>query len=212
VEPLLVGNENSKWQGRLKAMKRAGISLVAAMLLVGCAQIAVKQAAGDAMNCVKTARGTPEGQIVFARLWVGDGSDNADKLVDPKPLTKDERNALLQYHNQVQACRQIVIAHDNRYAAWETPYWQELFQRSDAITFKLASGEIPVGVANRLGIESKVDVSRAHADAVRVEEAQRQRAAEAMLQASTQLVASQPKMTTTNCTWLGNSLNCTSFH
>jgi hypothetical protein len=26
--------------------------------------------------------------------------------------------------------------------AWETPYWEEYFQRSDAIFYKLASGEI----------------------------------------------------------------------
>ena len=71
------------------------------------------------------------------------------------------------------------------------------------------SGEIPVGVANRLRIEStskfQVDVSKGHADAVRVDEAQRQRAAEATL-------ASTPKTTTTatNCLWFGNQLDCTS--
>ena len=107
--------------------------------------------------------------------------------------------------------------HDNRFAAWETPYWEEYFQRSDAIFYKLASGEIPVGLANKLSIESRgkfqVDVSKGHANAVRLEEVQRQRAAEAMLQASTQFASqSQPHMTTTNCMWVGNSLNCTSFH
>jgi hypothetical protein len=69
------------------------------------------------------------------------------------------------------------------------------------------SGEIPVGLANRLFIESggkfQVDVSKGRADAVRAEEAQRQRAAEALL-------ASLPKTTTTNCNWFGNSLSCNS--
>ena len=82
--------------------------------------------------------------------------------------------------------------------------------------YRLASGELPVGIANKLAIESngkfQIDASRGHADAVRVEEAQRQRAAEAMMQAGAQIAASQPKMTTTNCTWLGNTLNCTSIH
>jgi hypothetical protein len=72
-----------------------------------------------------------------------------------------------------------------------------------------------VGLANKLAIESngkfQVDVSRGHADAVRIEEAQRQRAAEALLQASSQIAASQPRMTTTNCMWMGNMLNCTSM-
>jgi hypothetical protein len=112
----------------------------------------------------------------------------------------------------------MVIAHDNRYAAWETPYWQEFFQRADAIFYKLVSGEISVGLANKLTIESigkfQVDVSKGHANAVRVEEAQRQRAAEAMLQSSAQVLAAQSQqrqMTTTNCSWLGNTLNCTSM-
>ena len=78
---------------------------------------------------------------------------------------------------------------------------------------KLASGEIPVGVANRLIIESagkfQTDRSKAHANAVQVDEARRQRASEAMLRAGTQLLASQ-NTTTTNCTWFGNTLNCTS--
>jgi hypothetical protein len=48
------------------------------------------------------------------------------KLSDPNPLNKDERNALVEYHNKVQPCRQIILAHDNQFAAWETPYWQDL--------------------------------------------------------------------------------------
>jgi hypothetical protein len=70
-----------------------------------------------------------------------------------------------------------------------------------------------VGVANQLTIESigkfQVDVSKGYADAVRVDEIQRQRAAEAMMQASKQLLASQ-QVTTTNCSWFGNNLNCAS--
>jgi len=121
-------------------------------------------------------------------------------------------------HNRAVQCRQILIAYDNQYAAWETPYLEELYQRSDQIFYKLASSEISVGLANKLLIESRgkfqVDVSRGHAEAVRVEEAQRQQAAEAMLQASNQMMAaqSQNRTTTTNCSWLGNSLHCTSVH
>jgi hypothetical protein len=74
----------------------------------------------------------------------------------------------------MRRCRQIIIGHDTQYAAWELPYWQEYFQRSDAIFHRLASGEISVGLANKLTIEStgkfQVDVSKGHATAVRVEE------------------------------------------
>jgi hypothetical protein len=187
-----------------------------ALGLTGCAQMAVQQAVKDTTICGQEAKAAPEGQVVHARLWNFDDSDTAAKLRDPAPLTKEEQNALVQLHNKIVKCREIVLSHDRRYAAWETQYWQEYFQRSDAIFYKLASGEIPVGLANKLSIESagkfQTDVSKGHADAVRVEEAQQQRAAEAMMQAGAQLAASQPRTTTTNCTWLGNTLNCTSFH
>ena len=126
--------------------------------------------------------------MLYTRVWAFDDSDTAAKLSDPATLTAEQRNALVQVHNRQVQCRQIIITHDNRFAAWETPYWEEYFQRTDAIFYKLASGEIPVGLANKLYIESRgklqVDVSKGHADAVRLEEAQRQLAAEAMLQAS----------------------------
>jgi hypothetical protein len=180
--------------------------------------MAAKQAVGDATSCLQAAKATPEGQTVFARLWANDPAlDTADKLTDPKPLTKDERNALVQFHSKALPCRQFIVDHDTRYAAWELPYWEQLFQRSDSIYLKLASGELPVGVANKLTIEStgkfQVDVSQGHAEAVRIEDAQRQRAAEAMLQAGALMAASQPRptTTTTNCNWFGNSLNCTSL-
>jgi hypothetical protein len=191
--------------------------LAACLALTACAQMAAQQALKNAKECAQAARNSPEGQMLYTRLWAFDDSDTAAKLSDPATLAAEQRNALVQVHNRVVQCRQIIITHDNRFAAWETPYWEEYFQRSDAIFYKLASGEIPVGLANKLSIESRgkfqVDVSKGHADAVRQEEAQRQLAAEALLQASAQIASqSQPHMTTTNCMWVGNSLNCTSFH
>lgn len=196
-------------------MFRGLLLFVAALAIAGCAQIAAQQAKKDATGCAQEARNSPEGQIVYARLWAFDDSDSANKLRDPAPLTKEEQNALVQVHNKIVKCRQIIVSHDMRYAAWETQYWQEYFQRGDEIFARLATGEIPVGVANRLAIESngkfQLDASRGHADAVRIEEARRQQVAEAMIQAGAQIAASQPRMTTTNCTWVGNMLNCTSM-
>jgi hypothetical protein len=190
--------------------------VVAISTFAGCARLEAQKASASAASCIKENKASPEGQIIYARLWANDDTDTADKLSDPKPLTKDQQNALVKLHSRVQVCRQIIIAHDNQYAAWETPYWQEFFQRGDAIFYKLASGEMAVGTANRLTIESvgkfQADVSRGHADAVRVEEAQRQQAAEAMLRAGSEILASQQRqVTTTNCSWFGNNLNCTSI-
>ena len=109
----------------------------------------------------------------------------------------------------------MIISDDSRSAAWELPYWLDYFQRSDAVFNKLASGELPVGLANKLTIESngkfQVDVSRRHTDAVSVDEAQQQQSAEALMQASAQITAPQPqsRLTSINCRWVANTLSCT---
>jgi hypothetical protein len=175
-------------------------------------QISSTDAAAVYAKCVADVRATPESQLVSARLWIGDGADGVAKLSDAKPLTPPEREALAQVHDRSAQCRQIV-SQDKRYAAWQSPPWREYLQRSDAIFYKLSKGEITVGLANKLAIESRgkfqAEGLKERADAVRPEEVQQQRAAEAMLQANTQMAASQPQhVTTTNCAWFGNSLNC----
>jgi len=55
---------------------------------------------------------------------------------------------------------------------------------------------------------------RGNPEAVRPEAVQQQKTAEAMLQATPQVAAAQPRqarqrLTTTNCAWFGNELNCT---
>jgi hypothetical protein len=153
--------------------------------LTGCAVVAystAKHAIADTKNCIAENRDSPEGRVVYARIWKGEAT--AHKLTDPNPLTKAERDAYVVVHNRLVQCRQLIIDHDNRWAAWEVPYWQQYFARSDAIYLKLVSGEIPVGIANRLTIENmgkfQEAVAQGHAQAVAEDEARRQRAAEAL--------------------------------
>lgn len=202
-------------------MRAAFILVVVAALhtLAGCAEIAAQDAAKEAYanfaKCVADYRATPESQLIAVRLWMGDGTDSAVKLVDPNPLTPAERNALVKQHSMALQCRQIITAHDNKYAPWRLAAFEDYFQRSNEVFNKLASGELPVGLANRLSIESngklQADLSGGQPGAVRGEEAQRQQAAEAMLQASTQIAAYMPKANATHCAWLDNTLNCTSL-
>jgi hypothetical protein len=182
--------------------------------LTGCTLVATQQAAKQATNCLQDVRSSPEGQIVYAKLWASDATDTAAKLSDSNPLTPSERDALVQVHDNMISCRQMIISDDSRSTAWELPYWLAYFQRSDAIFNKLASGEVPVGLANRLTIESngkfQADVSRRHPDAISVDEAQQQQSAEALMQASAQITASQPqsRLTATSCRWVANTLSC----
>jgi len=204
-------------------LMRAHISLpgvLIALVFTGCAQVTNQISSTDAAavyaKCVVDVRATPESQLVSARLWIGDGTDGVTKLNDAKPLSPPEREALAQVHERSAQCRQIV-SQDKRYAAWQSPPWQEYFQRGDAIFYKLSTGEIPVGLANKLAIESRgkfqAEVLKERADAVRPQEVQQQREAEAMLRTNTQMAASQPRqgrqrVTTANCAWFGNSVNC----
>ena len=196
---------------------RAIIHLALAILLSGCAvanQYASQQSISLATACLAQVKSSEEYRISHTRLWNFDDSDNASKLSDSKPLTKAEQDALVQEHTKMQECRKVILEHDNKYVAWKVPYEQEFYQRADVLFYKLASGEIPVGLANRLIIENRgkyqVDLARAHAEAVSIEEARRQRTSEALIQAGTQMMAtsSQSHVSTTNCSWVGNNLNC----
>ncbi len=182
--------------------------------LAGCTVIATQQTAKSGSSCLQDVKSSQEGQIVYAKLWTSDATDTEAKLSDPNPLTLTERDALAQIHNDIISCRQMIISDNSRSEAWKLPYWLEYFNRSDAIFNKLASGEIPVGVANKLTIESngkfQADVLRRHPDAVPVEEAQQQQAAEALVQASAQITAPVPqsRLTVINCRWVANTLSC----
>lgn len=176
--------------------------------LAGCTLIATQQTANQATSCLQDVKSSQEGQIVYAKLWASDATDTEAKLSDPNPLTPTERDTLAQVHNDIISCRQMIISDDS------LPYWLDYFKRSDAIFNKLASGELPVGLANRLTIESngkfQADLSRRHPNAVPVDDAQQQQAAEALMQASAQVTAPDPqsRLTAINCRWIANTLSC----
>ncbi len=198
----------------------------ALLALTGCTQFATDNAATEARakfaKCGAENRVTTEGKIIAGRLWMGDGTDTAAKLLDPYPLTPAERSALVQLHSRAVQCRQIIIAHADQYAAWQSPILQGYAQRSDEVFNKLASGEIPVGLANKLSIESdrklqdELASGRAasgHVEGVRTDQVRREQATDAVLAQSNQIAAAQPapRMPTTYCSWLGNTLNCASL-
>jgi hypothetical protein len=195
--------------------------------LAGCSQLVTQEAAKQARNqfakCGADNRATPDGQIIAGRLWMGDGTDSAAKLLDPYPLTPGERAALVQMHGRAVQCRQIIMAHIDQSAAWQLPYLQQYVQRSDQVFDKLSTGELPVGLANKLSIESdrklQLDLASGyidgsgHVEGIRTDQAQRERNADAVLEQSNQITASQtaPRMPTTYCSWLGDTLNCASL-
>ena len=198
---------------------RVVATAIFAFCLSDCTAVTTRKTAQEsasAKTCINEVRSTPEGQTVYARIWSDDDTDTSAKLADYDPITNTELAALSIVHNRMQRCKQIIMDHDTRYATWELPYWEDYFQRSDTIFYKLIRREISVGLANKLAIESngkfQDDVSIGHMEALRAEDIQRQRAAESLLQESTQLLAKRPKSQkpTTNCLWVGNNLKCDS--
>jgi hypothetical protein len=181
--------------------------------LAGCALSATLQSAKSGGSCLQDVRSSQEGQMVYAKLWASDATDTSEKLSDPNPLTPTERDALTQVHNNIISCRQTIISDNSRSEAWKFPYWLDYFKRSDAIFNKLVSGELPIGLANKLTIESngkfQADLSRRHPDAVPVDEAQQQQAAEALLQAGAQITApdSLSRLSAIDCRWVANTLS-----
>jgi len=195
------------------------LTLSACAILGACAVVGAVSAASAKekfQKCVADYKATPEARMLSARMWQDDGSDTAAKLSDPNPLTPAERDALVKIHPKAVDCRQIIITHDQLFAAWELQHWQAYFQREDQLFYKLASGELPVGVANKLAIDSwdeaKLQGAKGAADENRFQQIQATQRAAAAAQVSAAYVANQPRMTTTNCTWMGNSINCTGMH
>ncbi len=200
---------------------------VVAQGLAGCSQLmtqeAAKQARDQFAKCGAENRATPEGQIIAGRLWMGDSTDSAAKLLDPYPLTPAERTALAQLHSRAAQCRQIIMAKVDQSAAWQLPYLQQYVGRSDQVFDKLAAGELPVGLANKLSIESdrrlQLDLVAGpvdgvgHITGVRTDQVQRERKTDALLEQSKQIASSQttPRVPTTYCGWQGNTLNCASL-
>ena len=91
------------------------IVAVASLGLAGCAIAAMssaKHTIANTKDCMEQTKESPEGRVVYARLWSGDET-TADKLTDTRPLTKPERDAYVVVHNKVVQCRQLNIDHDN---------------------------------------------------------------------------------------------------
>ena len=208
------------------------IGVVAALALPACSEIKQDEALKQGNRCARELADAPETAKVYQRLWLGDGNDPISKLRDPDPLTPDEKATLTQFQNKLVRCRQIVTAGGGESPTWEAVFRDQYNERSDAIYYRLINNDLPVGLANRLTIESvgkfQADMLRDHPRAVPRQEIVRQQAAEEMLKEAGPFVAVQPpppppskgklrqaKQTAPpppaapTCNWVGNALDCT---
>jgi hypothetical protein len=202
------------------------MSALAALALAACGgDRANQRALKDANSCANDVATSSQAVTIYRRVWLGDGTDTPDKLRDPAPLTTDERTALAQYHAQILQCRQGVPAAGSSADPREMQYRDAVFQRSLAVYSKLETGELNVGAANRLLIESngkfQADVARDHLRPLPAPAIEAQKNAEKMVAVADQAQAAQQpsarsskqrqaeqRSATPGCTWAGDSLNC----
>jgi hypothetical protein len=177
----------------------------------------------DANACANDVASSAQAVTIYRRVWLGDGTDTPDKLRDQAPLTTDERTALAQYHAQILQCRQGIPADPSGTQTPEMRDRDAVFQRSLTVYSKLETGELNVGAANKLLIESngkfQADVLRDHLRPPPPAAIEAQKNAEKMVQAADQAQAplarpSKPRQAEQKpampaCTWAGDALNCT---
>ena len=207
---------------------------VAAFALPACSGIKQDEALKQGTRCTRDLAEAPETAKVYQRLWFGDGNDPIAKLRDPDPLSPDEKATLTQFQNKLVHCRQIMTVGGGESATWEAVLKDQYNQRSDAIYYRLINNDLPVGLANRLTIESagklQADIVRDHPNSVPRRDIALQQAAEDMLREAGPFVAAQPPEppppkgklrqakqapppppAAPNCKWVGNSLDCTTI-
>jgi len=217
-------------------MATVTMAALAALAMPSCSSLTQDDAMKKATTCARDAATSEEAAVIYQRLWRGDGRDTIDKLRDTTTLLPEQKSALVQFHNDLQQCRQMMAAATSQSNTRQTVYREEFFTRGDAIYYKLVNDQIPVGLANKLTIQSNAklqsEIMRDDPRALRPEEIQQQRNAESMLAAAEQMAMAQPpppppakrkgkqkpptpeeleqqRLATTTCTWLGNTLDCT---
>jgi len=76
-------------------------ALLAVGILAACAEIEATELFKKANRCADAAASSRAAKITFDRLWLGDGTDTADKLRDTAPITPEERNAFAEFQDKI---------------------------------------------------------------------------------------------------------------
>jgi hypothetical protein len=157
-------------------------------------------------KCFDKVVSSNAGKLVWTRLFMGTET-SADKFFDHGYFTPKERKAMLDYMVAIRPCRLLLLNEQPRYAV----PWTDFFNRSDAVWFKLADGEITISEGNRLHVQSHgqflADAARISSSLFVEQELQRQRFAQSLAQTAQDMQQS-PASTTTVCRWVGNTLTC----
>jgi hypothetical protein len=213
--------------------------LFALQALAACSEVQQNEALKDAGHCARDVLGSHEATVVYSRLWLGDGTDTPDKLRDTAPLTPEEQDALSRVRYSMRECKQklVIRSMDQPASMPDMQARDASIQRTDAILEKVATGEISIGMANRLFVQSNgiflAEVTKANPKLVSRQQRHLQEQAEVMLAENEKVMAEeqarrraeeeaeaklrknkgktrQAEQTPadTNCAWSGNTLNC----
>lgn len=184
--------------------------------------------------CVQNIRDNPVYQPLFAHMPktdIGILNPSLAQLTDNGLPTEEEAKLLVASHKELTACRQRMIEDSMKAVPSTVPLLLQQFNQADSLTVDLLQRKITYGEANRKSSALANDFIARYQGALaeldrelqashQAELAHRQAAGQALLQWSAQQQALQQNQqlintinrpVMTNCTRMGNTVNCTSY-
>jgi hypothetical protein len=182
--------------------------------------------------CFQQARASDVGQRLL-QILVGDESDTPalQKALINRVASEREKNDLIDFRTMQQPCRTQIIEGFSKVHPLLVNVWAKIFAENDEMVLKILKGEITIGDANAWSLkmsplrlqaftEVSMQINQELRNAHAFELQQRAAAAlslqqwayqEQLLQQHQQVINSLNRPTYTNCRFIGNNVNCTSY-
>lgn len=210
-----------------------GIGLASLLVLTACATAAQRQvqqvssALGDAAvamdACVAASINKPEFAPLLPHTVRPNTGPTVAQLTDEQLPTPEEAMLLARRHDEISGCRQTTLRVLSSAMPTVLPVFLDSWEKDTANMVQLVERKISWAEATRRWEALKLEATKAltaasqqylaEMDVLHREElARRERAADALLQWSLeqQLINAANRPVVTNCTRIGNMVNCTS--
>lgn len=211
-------------------MRKLLLAVTAVALLVGCAQLRQQEATAHREQTDQFCDNLYKDQRldVLRPKFPADftsGNISLRHLSDESYVSQNERDALLAYDELRDQCQEKFREGYQKYAPTHQYIYESYNNRQKYLMLSLYKSEVSYGQFFQLwkdnvqkGEEEAAEMNRllqqqAHESALVRQRAQAQASQQMLLQAYQNMnqVNQRPAMTNTNCRWVGNTLNCTTF-
>ena len=198
----------------------------------------IQKAISDEAQCIDTLAATPAGQVVYGKSPRDVRSPSLRMMSNTDKATDVEIANVLEYHTELQQCRQILLRAIAQYQPALLEIRLDYYSKNDALFLRLVKkeitwGELVGGVSANFRESAQRstaalnELNRQNQYALQQAAARQQAAAAALLQWSSQQqminqtqnyqqqllnqqIFNSSRLMQTNCTTLGNTVNCIS--